>query len=47
MGELMQAITDGRPPQTSGPDNLSSIAIALAAVRSSEIGEAVEVEPQR
>lgn len=43
MGELMQALTDGRPPLTSGRDNLQSLKIALAAVESSETGEAVHI----
>jgi len=41
MGELMQALTDDRAPLTSGRDNLQSLKIALAAVESSETGEAV------
>ncbi|MBI4552861.1 MAG: Gfo/Idh/MocA family oxidoreductase [Candidatus Latescibacteria bacterium] len=43
MGELMQALTEGRPPQTSGRDNLQSIKIAYGAVESSQTGKAVEL----
>lgn len=43
MGEMMQALTEGRPPQTSGRDNLESIKIAYAAVESSERGVAVDL----
>jgi predicted dehydrogenase len=43
MGELMRALDEGREPQTSGRDNLSSIGIACAAVESSKTGGAVEV----
>lgn len=43
MGEMMQALTEKREPQTSGRDNLNSIRIAYAAVESSETGKAVEL----
>lgn len=43
MGELMQALTEGRAPQTSGRDNLQSVKIAYAAVESSQTGKAVDV----
>lgn len=43
MGELMQALTDDRVPLTNGRDNLQSLKVALAAVESSETGEAVSV----
>ena len=43
MGELMRALNEGREPATTGRDNLSSIAIAYAAVESSETGRAVEL----
>lgn len=43
MGELMQALDDGRPPLTCGRDNLRSIQIALAAVASGNRGQAVEL----
>ncbi len=36
MAEMMTAVTEGREPLTSGRDNLKSIKIAFAAVRSSE-----------
>lgn len=38
MGEMLRALAEGREPQTSGRDNLSSIRIAYAAVESSETG---------
>lgn len=44
MGELMRALTEGREPETSGRDNLNSLAIAYAAVESSQTGRAVELE---
>jgi predicted dehydrogenase len=43
MGELMNALTENRAPQTSGRDNLNSIRIAYAAVESSQSGEAIEL----
>ncbi|MBI4530591.1 MAG: Gfo/Idh/MocA family oxidoreductase [Candidatus Latescibacteria bacterium] len=43
MGELMQALSDGREPQTSGRDNLNSLGVACAAVESSRTGRAVEL----
>jgi predicted dehydrogenase len=42
MGEMMQALTERREPQTSGRDNLNSVRIAYAAVESSETGKAVD-----
>jgi predicted dehydrogenase len=44
MGELMNALSEGREPQTSGRDNLNSLKIAFAAVESSETGQAVAIE---
>jgi predicted dehydrogenase len=44
MGEMLDAIAEGRRPLTHGRDNLESIAIADAAVRSSESHEATAVE---
>jgi predicted dehydrogenase len=41
MGELMQSITEDRRPMCHARDNLESITMALAAVRSSETGERV------
>ncbi|GIX07554.1 MAG: hypothetical protein KatS3mg115_1957 [Candidatus Poribacteria bacterium] len=38
MGELMAALSAGREPQTSGRDNLKSIRIAYAAVKSAQEG---------
>jgi len=43
MGEMMAALAEGRPPLTSGRDNLKTLRIALAAVESSESGRAVEI----
>lgn len=43
MGEMMQALTEEREPQTSGRDNLNSLKIAYAAVESSNTGQAVEL----
>lgn len=43
MGEMMTAVAEGRPPLTSGRDNLKTLRIALAAVESSESGRAVEI----
>jgi predicted dehydrogenase len=43
MGELLQAIADGRQPLTSGDDNLATIRMARAAVESSVTGQAVEL----
>lgn len=43
MGELMRALAEDREPLTSGEDNLESIKIAYAAVRSSESGRSVEL----
>jgi len=42
MGELMSAVAAGREPETSGRDNLRSVRIAYAAVRSAETGQVVE-----
>ena len=41
MGEMMRALSEKREPETSGRDNLNSIKMAEAAVKSSETGEAV------
>lgn len=43
MGELLRALAENRPPQTSGQDNLNSIKIAYAAIDSSNTGRAVEM----
>lgn len=43
MGELMRALAEGRAPATSGRDNLNSIRIAFAAVKSAETGQSVEL----
>lgn len=41
MGEMLDAVAEDREPLTSGRDNLKSIAIADAALRSSESHEAI------
>ena len=41
MGEMMRALEESREPQTSGRDNLNTVRIAYAAVRSSETGQTV------
>ncbi|MCS7224973.1 MAG: Gfo/Idh/MocA family oxidoreductase [Armatimonadetes bacterium] len=41
MGELMRAIQENDEPMVSGRDNLKTLAVALAAVQSSESGERV------
>jgi len=41
MAERMLSLADQREPQTSGHDNLNSIKIAYAAIRSSEEGRSV------
>lgn len=43
MGELMSALSEGREPMTSGRDNLRSVAIVDAAVRSAETGAAIAI----
>ncbi len=43
MGEMMRALSENREAETSGRDNLNSIKIAEAAVKSSETGEAVPI----
>jgi predicted dehydrogenase len=47
MGELLTALAEGRPPLTSGRDNLDSIKIAYAAVESSENGRTVAMSEIR
>lgn len=44
MGEMMSALKEGREPETSGRDNLSSIRMAMAALESSESGRAVSLD---
>ena len=43
MSEMMSAVMEGREPLTSGRDNLNSIKIAFAAVKSSEEGRTVRL----
>ena len=43
MAEMMSAVAEGRVPMTSGRDNLNSIKIAFAAVRSSEEARTVRL----
>ena len=44
MGELMAALNDGREPLTSSADNLNTIRIAAAGVRSADEGRMVRLE---
>ena len=44
MGEMMSAISEDREPLTSGRDNLDSIRIVMASVRSSEEGRTVRLD---
>lgn len=39
MAEFVDAIRQGRPPMTSGSDNLSTLALALAAIASARTGQ--------
>jgi predicted dehydrogenase len=41
LAEFTAALKEGRPPLTSGADNLRSLAMILAARRSAEIGRKV------
>jgi predicted dehydrogenase len=41
--EFASAISDGREPETSGRDNLSTLAMTTAAVESADRGEAMQV----
>lgn len=43
MSELLVAIEEGREPNNSGRDNLGTVALALAAMASAEVGRAVPV----
>lgn len=43
MGDLMQAITDDREPVCSGEDNLKTLEIVFASVRSAREGRAIEL----
>lgn len=43
MAERLSSLAEDREPTTSGRDNLHSLAIALAAVQSSETGETVAI----
>ena len=47
MGELLSAIEDGRQPLNNARDNLDSLALAFAAVRSRITGQEVEVGAAR
>ena len=44
--EFVRAIENGGVPETSGEDNLKSLAMVLSAIKSSESGRRVEVEYQ-
>jgi len=41
--EFVRAIREGREPETSGRDNIKSLAVVFAAVRSAQTGERVRV----
>jgi len=41
--EFVRAIREGREPETSGRDNIKSLAVVFAAVRSAQTGERVQV----
>ena len=43
MAEMMNALAEGREPDTSGVDNLNSIRVTDAAVESSKMGRPVEI----
>ena len=43
MGDLMQAIADGREPICSGEDNLKTLAILFGSVKSAKEGRAIEL----
>lgn len=43
LNEFASAISDGREPETSGRDNLNTLAMTTAAVESADRGEAVQV----
>lgn len=47
MADLMDAIVTGRPPVTSGRDNLGTVAVALAAYRSAEERRSVRLDEIR
>ncbi len=47
MGELLSAIEDGREPLNNARDNLDSLALAFAAVRSRITGQEIEVGAAR
>jgi predicted dehydrogenase len=41
LAELLDAVRAGRQPESSGRENLGSLALALAAIESAEGGEPV------
>ena len=43
MGDLMQAIADGREPMCSGEDNLKTLEILFASIQSAKEGRAIEL----
>jgi predicted dehydrogenase len=47
MGELLRALAEGRPPLTSGVDNLDTLRMANAAVESAATGRAIELAAGR
>ncbi len=42
--EFQEAVAQGREPETSGRDNLSSLAMVFAVMQSAELGEPVRLE---
>ena len=45
LGEFAAAVLEGREPETSGRDNLATLAFTLAAVESSARGKWIELKP--
>ena len=45
MGEMLSALAEGRLPETHGADNIHSIRVTDAAVRSSKYGFTVDLDP--
>ncbi len=44
IGEFLEAIGDGREPETSGRDNLKSLAMVFGAIESARTGQRVRIE---
>lgn len=45
LAELAAAIGDGREPETSGRDNLRSVALVIGSIESARTGTRVDIEP--